>query len=95
MKGTKGATKPDAMANLHVAIAVKLKELIEDGSEITVAGKTRRVGVSAAVLNVVRGFLKDNNIVCDEHLPSRPVGELTDAVAKFNEEDDDLPNFTH
>ena len=94
MKGTQGATKPNAMADLHVAIAKKLKYVIENGEEITVAGKTRKVGVSAAMLNVVRGFLKDNNITCDEHLPSRPVRELSAAVDKFNEEDEGLPDFS-
>ena len=95
MRGTKGATKPDEMAQLHTAIAKKLRDLIEDGSETTVGGKTRKVPVSAAVLNVVRGFLKDNNIVCDENLPTRAVGELSDSIDKFNEEDDGLPHFTH
>lgn len=91
--GTKGAAKEPAMASLHDALATKLKGLIEGGETVMIAGKEKRVGVSAAVLAVARGFLKDNNIECDPDLPTRAVGELAESVKQELEADDEIPAF--
>jgi hypothetical protein len=94
MMGTKGAAKTSELGDLHETLAKKLKELIVKGDTVTVGGKTKKVRVSAAVMAVARGFLKDNNIVCDEGLATRPVGELGAAVAEANE-DEDVPEFVN
>jgi hypothetical protein len=93
MIGTKGATKTSEMAGLHDDVAKKLRTLIADGETEVRAGKEIKRPVSAAVLAVARGFLKDNNIQCDDGEPTRPVGELGKAVAAMNEEDDAIPEF--
>lgn len=93
--GTKGAAKTDEMAKLHQEIAKKFRKILKDGEVIVVAGKAKKVEASAAMLNAIRGFLKDNHIVCDKDLPTRAVGELSDTLDKFNKEDAGLPHFTH
>jgi len=82
---------------IHAIFAKKLKGLIEKGEQTVIAGEVHTVSPSAATLNVIRTFLKDNNITCDKGLPSRPVGELAASMDKIIEETlpEDLPKFTN
>ena len=93
-QGTKGAAKEDSLGTLHDTLAKKLKALIDGGETQIIAGKEKKIGVSAAVLAVARGFLKDNNIQCDPDLPTRAVGELAKSVAATLEDDEDIPDFS-
>jgi hypothetical protein len=86
------------MGTLHDELAKKLTDAIKNGETVIKAGEEVRVPVTAAMLNVARGFLKDNNIECDEGLATRPIGELSKTVTealKKMEEDEDLPVFTN
>jgi len=92
--GTKGAATTDQMGKLHDVLAKKLNELIVNGETTVQAGKEKTAPVSAAVLAVARGFLKDNGVECDPGLPSRPVGELASSVSELLE-DENVPEFTN
>jgi hypothetical protein len=93
--GTKGAATSKAMGALHDQLAQELCDLIKNGEEIEMRGKKVRRKASAAVLNVARGFLKDNNVTCDEG--SRPTGPIVDLEKALDElnEDDGAPTFTN
>ena len=98
MKGTKGAATNDAMGELHDALAKYLTDVIKNGETVEKRGEKKKVPASAAMLNVARGFLKDNSIECDPDYKSRPVGKLTEALAEYNkrqEEEEDLPKFVN
>jgi hypothetical protein len=98
MNSTKGAAKRSDMGELHDALARKLTDVIKNGEPTIRGGEEIRVPVTAAMLNVVVRFLKDNNVECDEGLATRPIGELSDTVTealKKMEEDEDLPVFTN
>ena len=81
MNSTKGAAPEASMATLHDDLAKKLSTLIADGETIVVAGEEKHVKVSAAVLAVARGFLKDNDVTCDRIGQTSAVGELAEKVA--------------
>jgi len=86
----------DEMDKLHNEFAKELGKRLKNGEKVTVAGETRTVAASAAVLNVIRGFLKDNNVLCAEGHPSRPVGQLSRDLEEFNKgvaEEDGAPQF--
>lgn len=86
----------DEMDKLHNNFAKELSERLKKGEKVTIAGETKTVKASAAVLNVIRGFLKDNNVVCAEGHRSRPVGDLLKDLDKFNaavEAEDGAPQF--
>lgn len=93
MTGTKGAATEDHLGGLHNTLAKKLNDLITGQHTEIVGGKERRIACPAAILAVARGFLKDNNIMCDPDLPTRAVGELAKSVAESLEEED-IPDFS-
>jgi hypothetical protein len=98
MKKAKGAATRTEMGSLHDELAKRLTDVIKNGEEVTRGEDTFKVPASAAMLNVARGFLKDNNVECDENLPTRQIGELSNAVNAAltkMEEDDELPEFTN
>lgn len=78
---------------LHEEFAKELRRRLKEGEVQTIGGEARVVPVSAAFLNVVRGFLKDNNIECTEGQTSDEVKSVADALAEFNEADDGAPTF--
>lgn len=98
MIGTKGAAKKTEVGKLHDNFAKELSHRLKHGEQITIAGETKTVKPSAALLAVIRGFLKDNNVLCDEGHESRSVGELTKDLEEHNRlmaEEDDSPHFTN
>lgn len=89
------ATKPQLNA-LHEEFAKKLRTHLEEGETVVVSGKTHQVSCSAAMLNVIRGFLKDNNIACDPNLVTGPVTSLAESLEAFNNatnDEDEAPHF--
>jgi hypothetical protein len=93
--GTKGAAKTPAMAKLHDQLAKELSKIIKDGETVVVAGKTHKVKASAAILNVARAFLKDNDVTVDDGVrPTEPVLDLAEELANVNADaDDGAPQF--
>jgi hypothetical protein len=88
--GTKGAAKSKEMGALHDQLAKELRDLIKNGEEVTVRGKTKKVKASAAILNVARAFLKDNNVLCDDGMdPTQPMVDLATELKEFNKEEED------
>lgn len=72
------AASKETLSALHAALAKKFKEML-DGGEVT-----------AADLNVIRAFLKDNNIDAAPKKGS-PLGNLVDKLPfAGTEADDDL-----
>lgn len=71
---TKKTAKPEALEELHNALAKTMKSKLVDGT------------ATAADLNVIRAFLKDNHI---EATPEKgnPLGDLADALPDFSAED--------
>lgn len=63
--------KLEALAALHTKLAEELAEVIEKGEPVVdkETGQVHRAPASAAILNVARQFLKDNDI------KSLPTGE--------------------
>lgn len=78
---------------LHEEFAKELRRRLKEGEVQVIGGESRVVPVSAAFLNVVRGFLKDNNMECNEGQPTTEVKEIAEALAEFNEADDGAPTF--
>ena len=93
MSDKQTAAPKTEMDALHDDLARKLRTLIEEGETGMRAGEPVKRPVSAAVLAVARGFLKDNHIECDKGLPTRPVGELAKSVQELNDDDDEIPEF--
>jgi hypothetical protein len=90
MIGTKHAAKSTEMGKLHDQLAKELAELIKNGETIIVAGKPRKIKASAAILNVARAFLKDNNVLCDDgHEATEPILDLAEEMKTLNEEEAD------
>jgi hypothetical protein len=85
--------KTKEVGALHEEFAKELRKRLKEGEEQTFAGETRVVPVSAAFLNVVRGFLKDNNIECTEGRTTEEVKSVAEALEEFNEADDGAPTF--
>lgn len=58
------------LAELHSALAREMKRLLEDGQVVVDkdTGEALKVSPGASYLNVIRQFLKDNNI---ENLPGQ------------------------
>lgn len=84
------------MNALHDQFAKKLTKYLKEGETVVTAGVTHKVSCSAAMLNVIRGFLKDNNIECGSGIPSGPVTRIAEALEEFNtatHDEDEAPHF--
>jgi len=95
MSRTKDAATQKELNNLHATLAKELTDLIKNGETVYRGDKKVKVRASAAVLNVARGFLKDNNVECDSGVPTAEIGTLSGAVADWQaaDEADDAPVF--
>ena len=96
MSSKKPAASRAELGALHDEFAKKLKKYLAEGETIVQAGQTHQVSCSAAMLNVIRGFLKDNNVECVEGHPSAPVGTLTKqlkAIKPITFDEDEAPRF--
>lgn len=96
MNSTPGAATESEMAQLHTDLANELSTMIKEGRTVKIAGKTKKLRASAAVLAVARGFLKDNDVHCAREHASKPVTKLADAVAEHDaaeHDEDDVPRF--
>jgi hypothetical protein len=92
---SKSATTGE-LDKLHNEFAKKLKNYLVEGETIVVAGEERKTSCSAAMMNVIRGFLKDNHVECDAGHPSPQVGAVADALEEFNSaanDEDEAPHF--
>ena len=69
------------LQDLHTKLATVLAEAISEGVPVKdeVTGKVHKAPAPAAIMNVARQFLKDNNI---EAIPATgsALGKLTDAL---------------
>jgi hypothetical protein len=93
MSNTKSAPAKELNA-LHREMAKELIDLVKNGETVWRGDRKVKVRASAAILNVARGFLKDNNVECSSDAPTAEVGTLTEAVAKFRaDEEDEAPTF--
>ena len=92
---TKKPASEDAMNELHDTVARELKTILTEGEIVEVAGQYVRKRPSASMLNVIRAFLRDNNVRCAADHPSRPVGDLKRSMEEIlgNLEDSDIPKF--
>jgi hypothetical protein len=79
---SKKATENE-LSGLHAEIAKILKQGIQP-EPIVVDGEVVGYKTNAAVLNVARQFLKDNNITSTTD--SKPVADLVDALPTFENE---------
>jgi hypothetical protein len=70
------AAQPETLNDLHEMLAQQLLSMIRGGD------------ASAAVLNVARQFLKDNNIDADAKAGS-PMKALEETLGDFDEDDPD------
>lgn len=79
------AADSDKLGNLHDMLAETLTQAIKDGVPIKdeESGKIIKAPAPAAILNVARQFLKDNNIDCKPSA-TNPIGLLADSLP-FNE----------
>jgi hypothetical protein len=91
---SKKATSEE-MGTLHDELAKKLTDIVKNGETVIKAGEPHRVPASAALLGVAARFLKDNNVVCADELPSAPITGLDQALKDFHiqEDEDELPTF--
>lgn len=81
-----GATSKDLMEALHVVLAQELSKQLREGTWVEGDdGKPVRLSPKAALLNVARQFLKDNNIEAAIG-KGGAVDEVMDALAKFEDE---------
>ena len=90
------AAEKQELNSLHAEFATKLKTYLTDGETVVAAGKTHQVSCSAAMMNVIRGFLKDNNVECDPGIVSAQVGTLSRALDEFHtaaNDEDEAPHF--
>ena len=63
----------DALSDLHAALATHLKTVLTNGEEVSEGGEKI---VKPATLNVIRQFLKDNEITAVP-VQGSPLGDLT------------------
>lgn len=76
----------DSLGNLHDLLATTLANAIKEGTPVYNA-EGKQVGktiAGAAILNVARQFLKDNNIDCAPEA-TNPLGLLKEAALPFGE----------
>ena len=66
----------DALSDLHAELAKHLKSVLKDGEE---QGENGEKIVKPATLNVIRQFLKDNEITAVP-VAGSPLGDLTGAL---------------
>lgn len=71
------------------ALHNKLAEILTEEISKTVVDKDGNVVRPAAVLNVARQFLKDNNITST--LDNKPMKDLVEALPSFDDEDPAQP----
>lgn len=83
------AAKDDTLQSLHEALANDMLDRLSNGEEVVKDGEVVRVKPSAATLNAIRQFLKDNGIEA-QRLPGNPLGKLASQLP-FTGEEDDLP----
>jgi hypothetical protein len=96
MKNENGGAEKRELNSLHDNFAKKLALYLHEGETVVQGGKTHKVSCSAALLNVIRGFLKDNHVECASGLPSAQVGTLGRALDEFNtaaNDEDEAPHF--
>jgi hypothetical protein len=80
----------DLMDKLHAVLAEDMLERVTKGEEVVVGKgedqRIERVKCSAATLNVVRQFLKDNHI---EGIPVQGsvLGKLVDSLPDYDEDE--------
>lgn len=78
----------ETMAKIHELLAEDMLRRVRDGETVvTKDGEAIQVPPSAATLNVIRQFLKDNHI---EGIPQKEnaLGQLIDSLP-FDEDDED------
>ena len=75
----------DKLGTLHDMLATVLTDAIKQGVPIKdeATGEIIKAPAPAAILNVARQFLKDNNIDC-KATPTNPIGLLSEALP-FND----------
>lgn len=74
---SKGKASEEALSELHGALAKEFTTMLKEGS------------LQASTLNVIRQFLKDNEITAPQ-TPASPLGDLTNALpTDFEFEDDE------
>lgn len=84
----------DALASLHDKMAEVMADQLENGVKVlTKDGQVEVIPPNAALLNVVRQFLRDNGVEVDPEQPSEPMVNLGTAMKQLNDEDDGLPEF--
>lgn len=77
----------DSLGNLHDLLATTLAQAIKDGIVVGIDEKTGEVvkaPAGAAILNVARQFLKDNNIDSAPEA-TNPLGLLKEAALPFSD----------
>ena len=76
----------DALGNLHDLLANTLAQAIKEGVPVVnqETGEVTKAPAPAAILNVARQFLKDNNIDCAPEA-TNPLGLLKEATLPFGE----------
>lgn len=74
----------DSLGNLHDLLATTLATAIKEGTPIynDAGEKIGNAPAGAAILNVARQFLKDNNIDCAPEA-ANPIGLLKEAALPF------------
>ena len=90
------AAEKQELNSLHAEFATKLKTYLTDGETVVAAGKTHQVSCSAAMMNVIRGFLKDNRVECNSGEPTAAVGTLAKQLEEFDQaahDEDEAPHF--
>ncbi|CAA2141616.1 hypothetical protein [Hyphomicrobium sp. ghe19] len=84
---SKGKATEGALGSLHGELAKAFTDILKDGEGKDEAGK--KIPAKASTLNVIRQFLKDNEITA-ALTPKSPLGDLTGALpTDFEFEDDD------
>lgn len=79
----------DTMEALHEALARQLLDAVKNGELVlTKDGEVARIGARAAVLNVARQFLKDNNIEAVP-VPESPLKKLEETLGDLDDDDPD------
>jgi hypothetical protein len=79
MSNKKPAPEGD-MSKLHADLAKTLSEFLREMEE-----------PNAALLNVARQFLRDNDITCDPDAPNPEIRNLAETMQERDE--DDIPDF--
>lgn len=70
---------PDDMKELHGQLAREMRNQLLSGPTVqNKDGQPVRVSPTPALLNVVRQFLRDNNVSCDGKNPNSDVADLVE-----------------